>query len=117
MPIVDAIYHITNFEREDQHPELWYLPYKIVSPFDRTTYFGFVGTLWICMCAGYGYISTMSCVCTYFVSNCFFVEACLKHFKQKILAIQEEIEHGTFVDQSIHEKFKDAISFHNKTIE
>lgn len=112
----NAVYNLLNGNR---NPETWYLPYKIVLPFDRTTYSGHVFTLICHMMAGYTYIFTMSAVVTYFVSCCFYIEGCFMHFKDKMRVINEKIKQiKTKSDYDhIQNLYRDAISFHVKIVE
>lgn len=81
MAIMNAIYNIF---MGNSHPETWYLPYMISLPFDRSTYIGYVLTLLAQMMAGYTYIIIMTAITTYFLSCCFYIEACIRHLQNKI---------------------------------
>lgn len=96
LAIMNAIYNlcIGNY-----HPETWYLPYMISLPFDRATYLGHFLSLFAQMLAGYTYILTMCAVSTFFVAGCFYVEACLKHFEEKIKKINESMKSKNLTDE------------------
>lgn len=58
----------------------WFSPYKFHSPFDTSTVFGWYMLWLIQVYAGYTYNLSISVIIMYFVSCCFYIEACCKHF-------------------------------------
>lgn len=115
--VLDAFYKF--FIVHNTHPETWYVPYAMVVPFDRSTYLGYLGLFGICVIAGFTYIWTLSATCTYFVNCCFYIEACMNHFKDYISDINQRIQNGTYKpnENNAKEDFKNAIMLHIKALE
>lgn len=116
LAIVNAIFNLIH---GNHHPETWYLPYRIVLPFDITTFPGYICILLTQMLTGYTYIFTMSAVVTYFMACCIFIEACVEHFKEKIQVLNDKIINiKSKVDfEMAHQLYIDAVTFHVKIIE
>lgn len=96
------------------HPETWYLPYMISLPFDRRTYSGYLLSLLAQMLAGYTYILTMCAVSTFFVAGCFYIEACLKHFQDKVRDIDVLVISKA---QNVRYDLGEIVHFHTQLIE
>lgn len=96
--------------------EIYELPLKISSPFNRATYIGFFATLVTNLVLSLTHAMAMITVVGYFCASCSYIEACVLHLYDKIANISQL--HKTAKDflSQANERLSDAISFHIKII-
>lgn len=69
----------------------WFVPYKLVVPFDTSSIFGWYMLWLIQIYAGYTYVLSISAVISYFVSCCFYIEACCEHLFLVLKALNTDL--------------------------
>lgn len=115
LALEDAFYnmYIGNFECTT-----WFMPMTLYFPIDNTKVYGYFLILLFEMYAGYTYEFTMTAVVTYFVSCCFYIEACCQHLQvmfDELDVIAEKDNSRTKYDE-MNDRIKKAIKLHIKTM-
>lgn len=97
----------------------WYTPYEMIVPFDTTTVFGWyflVFGIQIHECYMYVFIAGASV--SYFVSFCYYIEACCEQFNAIMFDMNDELTKKNNADVIVaKEIFNEAIRLHFKVIQ
>lgn len=113
IPIVLSSYSMWKGNYE---PSTWYLTFKMVVPFDTSTIFGWHIFWLVQMYAGYCWMFTISAISTYFISCCFYVEACCEQLKMMLDAFDKYFgkrnKNERLKKLELKKRIGDVIAFH-----
>lgn len=119
MAAVNACYnmYIGNWD-----PTTYFLPYKLLIPFvNYHTISGFFIQWLVQIYCGYTYILTISAVVMYFLSCCYYIDACCLDFERVFIEIDEKVKNNiksnVRLSNEIRIKIRDSIVFHIKIMQ
>lgn len=119
MAAVNACYnmYIGNWD-----PTTYFLPYKLLIPFvNYHSIPGFFIQWLVQIYCGYTYILTISAVVMYFLSCCYYIDACCEDFARVFTEIDEKVKKNVKTNVNISEEIRiqirDSIMFHIKIMQ
>lgn len=110
-------YAIYNYLGGNHSPETYETPYKISLPFDRSTYIGFIMTLFTNMAVTILLSLITLAVIGFFGAACYYIEGGILHFQNEISKINGMIQITKCNSKKSEEDLSNAIEFHIKLIE
>lgn len=110
-------YAIYNYLSGNHNPETYDTVYRVVLPFNRTTYTGFAMALFTNLTMSILYAITTLAIVGFFGTACYYTEGCISHFQNTMKIIDDAIKTTKFNSKKSKEQMHNAISFHIKLLE
>lgn len=105
-----------NIYTKNYQSEMWFLPYQIILPIDKSNMFGWYFEFVLQAYSGYAFVLTITSTVTFFGGCSYYIEACLHQFTHMFKIIDKNIENNENI-RMIEEKVFSAIFFHNRIID
>lgn len=94
----------------------WFLPYRIILPFDRSSMFAWYCEFFLQAYSGYAFVLTITSTVTFFGGCSYYIDACLRQFKHMFNEIDENVKNGES-GEMIEKKVFETVVFHNNILD